>query len=68
LVSAKTAVTGIKLGVGDGVLLPPGVALGVGVCGAALIEGATSKARSMARQAATIDREVFNLPLRILKS
>ena len=68
MISAKTAVTGIKLGVGEGVLLPPDVALGVGVFGAALIEGATRKTRSSARQEARNDLEVFKVPLRILKS
>ena len=46
--SAKTVVTGIKPGVGVGVLLLPGVALGVGV--AALSVGRTETAKSEARK------------------
>jgi hypothetical protein len=47
-VSAKTVVKGIKPGAGVGVLLLPGVALGVGV--AALRAGRTETAKSEARK------------------
>lgn len=49
-VSAKTVVTGIKLGVGVGVLLFPGVALGVGSFVAALRVGRTDTTKSDARK------------------
>lgn len=45
-VSAKTVVTGIKPGVGVGVLLLPGVARGVGVFVAALSVGRTETTKS----------------------